>query len=224
MTTTLASAIESGRADDITRSVTETLRNASSVRAWGDTALAPALRSLRQSYERRRWWYPELVQRETALLEGMKRCESGELRTDREDSPVVVVATMKGEPYGGGKDVYANALPVFGVRVVDAGVHQTPQQLTQAVLDSRADALCICMFASLPSAVVLASRMPRRLEASARGKTVRSVLVGYGANEQLALELGFDAHAGDAAQAARVVRDLCGQSDMEHQERREEPT
>jgi methanogenic corrinoid protein MtbC1 len=153
----------------------------------------------------------------------MKRCESGELRTDREGSPVVVVATMKGEPYGGGKDVYANALPVFGIRAIDAGVHQTPKQLSQAVLDSRADALCICMFASLPSAVMLTSKMPRWLEASVRDRTVRTVLAGYGANEQLSLELGFDAYAGDAAQAARVVRDLCGQSDMEHRERREEP-
>ena len=209
MTTTLAGAIESGRGEDITRSVTETFRNARSVRAWADTTLAPALHALREGYEGQKWWYPELVQREMALLEGMRLCEREVSSAEQEGSPVVVVATMKGEPYGGGKDVYANTLSAFGLRVVDAGVHRTPQQLAQAVLDSQAEALCICMFASLPSAVMLAGKIPGWLAATAWGKRTKTVLAGYGANRQLSTELGFDGYAGDGAEAARIIEDIC---------------
>ena len=220
MTTTLAGAIESGRGEDITRSVTETFRNARSVRAWADTTLAPALHALREGYEGQKWWYPELVQREMALLEGMRLCEREVSSAEQEGSPVVVVATMKGEPYGGGKDVYANTLSAFGLRVVDAGVHRTPQQLTQAVLDSQADALCICMFASLPSAVMLAGKIPGWLAATAWGKRTKTVLAGYGANRQLSTELGFDGYAGDGAEAARIVQDLCREGGVQEHEGR----
>ena len=209
MTTTLAGAIESGRGEDITRSVTETFRNARSVRAWADTTLAPALHALREGYEGQKWWYPELVQREMALLEGMRLCEREVSRAEQEDSPIVVVATMKGEAYGAGKDIVAKTLSLFGLRVVDAGVHQTPQQLTQSVLDSQADAVCICVFAYMPSAVMLAGKTPAWLARTPRSKTTKTVLAGYGASRQLAAELGFDGYAGDGAEAARVVQDLC---------------
>jgi len=208
MTTTLTVAIESGRVEDITRSVTETFRNARSVRAWADTTLAPALHALREGYEGQKWWYPELVQREMALLEGMRLCEREVSSAEQEGSPVVVVATMKGEPYRGGKDVYANTLSAFGLRVVDAGVHQTPQQLAQHVLDSEADALCVCMFAFLPSAVMLAGKVPAWLARTPQRKTTKTVLAGYGASRQLATELGFDGYAGDGAEAARIIEDL----------------
>jgi len=209
VTTTLAGAIESGHVEDITRSVTETFRSARSMRAWADEALAPALHALREGYERQKWWYPDLVQREMVLLEGMRLCEREVPSAEQEGSPVVVVATMKGEPYGGGKDVYANTFSAFGLRVVDAGVHRTPQQLAQAVLHSQADALCICMFASLPSAVMLAGKVPAWVARTRGRKAVKTVLAGHGASRQLAIELGFDGYAGDGAEATRLVEDLC---------------
>jgi len=209
VTTTLACALEDGRAEDIARSVMETVRKAKSMRAWAVEELAPALRSLRDEYERQRWRYPELVRREAGLLEGIRLCEREIPGPEQEDSPVVVVATMTGEPYQAGKDIVGKTMSLFGLRVVDAGIHRTPRQLARSVLHSHAEALCVCLFASLPSAVLLAGKTPPWLARTPGSKTTKTVLAGYGASRQLASELGFDGYAGDGAQAARVVQDLC---------------
>jgi len=206
----LTAAIESGQVERIRRSVIETLRVAKTRRAWAEEALAPALRALREGYERQKWWYPDLVRRETGLLEGMRFFEREIPSAEQEGGPIVVAAAMKGEVYGAGKDIVAKTLSLFELRVVDAGVHQMPEQIAQYVLNSDADAVCICLFAYMPSAVMLTGKIPALLARTPHKKTTKTVLAGYGASRQLAAELGFDGYAGDGAEAARVIEDLCG--------------
>jgi hypothetical protein len=65
------------------------------------------------------------------------------------------------------------------------------------------------MFASLPSAVMLAGKVPGWLATAAQTEKTKTVLAGYGAGRGLSAELGFQGYAGDGAEAASVVRDLC---------------
>jgi 5-methyltetrahydrofolate--homocysteine methyltransferase len=118
----------------------------------------------------------------------------------------VVIGTVQGDLHDIGKNLVSMMMVGAGFEVIDLGVNVTPEKYVNALIESKAQILC--MSALLTTTMVNMKKVIEALEESGLRDTVKVMIGGAPVTEKFAIEIGADKYAKDASSAADEARKL----------------
>lgn len=155
---------------------------------------------------------PEVLLSARALNEAMVLVEPAlaSRRTTGEKSPLVLIATVKGDLHDIGKNLVGIMIRSVGFRVKDLGVNIAAATFVEQVAAEKPDILALS--ALLTTTMPEFKNVIQALESAGLRDKVKIMVGGAPVTEQYARSVGADAYGADAGQAAAKAKLLCGRS------------
>jgi corrinoid protein of di/trimethylamine methyltransferase len=120
----------------------------------------------------------------------------------------IVIGTVKGDLHDIGKNLVASMFEGSGFEVVNLGINVDADKFVQAVVDQKADILCLS--ALLTTTMNYMNDVIKAVEAAGLRDKVKIMVGGAPLNEAFAKEVGADAYTIDANEAVIVAKKLLG--------------
>ena len=120
----------------------------------------------------------------------------------------IVIGTVKGDLHDIGKNLVASMFEGSGFEVVNLGINVDADKFVQAVVDQKADILCLS--ALLTTTMNYMNDVIKAVEAAGLRDKVKIMVGGAPLNETFAKEVGADAYTIDANEAVIVAKKLLG--------------
>lgn len=120
----------------------------------------------------------------------------------------IVIGTVKGDLHDIGKNLVASMFEGSGFEVVNLGINVDADKFVQAVVDQKADILCLS--ALLTTTMNYMNDVIKAVEAAGLRDKVKIMVGGAPLNEAFAKEVGADAYTVDANEAVIVAKKLLG--------------
>ncbi len=122
------------------------------------------------------------------------------------DKGTVVLATVKGDVHDLGKNIVGALMANSGFRVVDLGKDVAPEDVVEAVIREKAD---ICGLAALMTTTM--PQIDKTIEAlRAKGLDTKVMIGGAAVTRDYAKTCGADHYAGNAVEAVKLAKEICG--------------
>lgn len=170
--------------------------------------LIPALDRVGERYERQEIFLPQLMNSASAAGAAFEVIKDaiGRSGVQAQEKGPIVLATVEGDIHDIGKQIVRTVLESYGFRVVDLGRDVPPGRIAEAVRRHGAKlvGLSALMTTTLPSMRRTVSYLHRE------GLCVPVMVGGAVLTPEYAAEIGADAYARDAKQAADIARALLG--------------
>lgn len=123
----------------------------------------------------------------------------------------VVIGSLKGNTYGLGKDIVADALKSAGFEVVDLGVDVLPEAFVDAAAKKKASVIAISI--STDETVPYLREVVKILNKKNMRGSVKIVIGGNAASEKTRRDYAIDAYAKDAQDCVKKIEKLLGKID-----------
>lgn len=172
-----------------------------------DDYLVPAITRVGELYEEKKYFLPQLIQSAEAMktaFDYLAPLLAGDQARDGRESPVVVLATVKGDIHDIGKNIVGLMLRNNGFTVHDLGKNVDAESIIRAAKEHQAQ--IIGLSALLTTTMV---EMKTVVElARSEGIEAKLMIGGAVVNESYAREIGADGYAKDAYEAVKLAKKL----------------
>ena len=169
--------------------------------------LLPAINEVGELFDKGRYFLPQLIASAEAMKLSIEYLEPFlSTGAEKEDMPVVVIATVAGDIHDIGKNLVALMLKNYGFRVIDLGKDVPRETIVEEAVKSQAQVI------ALSALMTTTMQEMKRVVEYAREKQVKAKIMIGGAviTPEYAAEIGADAYSRDAAEAVRVAKKLLG--------------
>lgn len=170
-----------------------------------DKCLIPAINEVGDLFDRQVYFLPQLISSARTMEQAVDYLKPMlPQRSEDEQLPVVIIATVEGDIHDIGKNLVVLMLKNHGYRVVDLGKDVPTEQIVDAAIQKNAaviglSALMTTTMMRMKDVVALAKK---------KGCKSRIVIGGAAVNESFADEIGADGYSKDAADCVKLVERL----------------
>lgn len=168
-------------------------------------ALLPAINQVGTYFEQKKYFLPQLIAGAETMKNAMEILEEKLLvKSNHENMPVVVIATVEGDIHDIGKNLVAMMLKNYGFQVIDLGKDVPAENIISAAKENNADiiALSALMTTTMQKMKVVVNAVKKE------GLKAKVMIGGAVTTPEFALEIQADGYAKDAAEAVKVAKNM----------------
>jgi 5-methyltetrahydrofolate--homocysteine methyltransferase len=167
--------------------------------------LAKGIKEVGDKYERGDAYLPELVMAATVMKKGIAILEPHlPAGADLGGLGKVVLGTVEGDIHDIGKSLVGTILGTSGFKVIDLGVDVSTDRFIEAVVKESPEILG--MSALMTTTMVNMPKVVSVLASKGLRKNIVIMVGGAPTSKEWAMEIGADAHAGDAVEASSLAK------------------
>ena len=172
--------------------------------------LIPAISEVGSLFERGVYFLPQLIAGAAAMQDAVNYLEPMMKKTgEKEDLPVIVIATVEGDIHDIGKNLVAMMIRNYGYQVIDLGKDVPARTIIDCAKENRAAIIVL-------SALMTTTMMKMKETIDLRNAELPGTKVMIGGavtTPDFAREIGADGYSKDAAEAVKLVKRLLGETD-----------
>jgi len=173
-------------------------------------ALIPAMAEVGRRMKVQEYFVPEVLISARAMQWGVAVLKPKLVECEGESLCRVAIGTVHGDIHDIGKNLVGMILQGAGFDVIDLGIDVTPDKFVAAVREKNVRVLAIS--ALLTTTMLNLKKTIEALKVAGVRDRVKVLVGGAPLSQRFAEEIGADAYAADAADAADVVKELLGLS------------
>lgn len=195
-----------------TRAMLEELKESGGFAESGQAAghilndmLLPAIGQVGDLFDRGKYFLPQLIASAEAMKLSIEYLEPFlSTGTNKEEMPVVVIATVAGDIHDIGKNLVALMLKNYGFQVIDLGKDVPKEVIIDKAIEHNAQII------ALSALMTTTMQEMKRVVDYAREKQIKAKIMIGGAviTPEYAAEIGADGYSGDAAEAVKAAKRL----------------
>lgn len=201
----LAEAVIDGNADSAKALTEKYLAEGISPENILNEGLVAGMNKVGEYFKANEFYVPEVLIAARAMQSAMDILKPKLVETGAEPAGVVAIGTVKGDRHDIGKNLVAMMLQGSGFEVMDLGVDAKPEKFAQAIKDG---AQVIGMSALLTTTMPNMKKTIDYITDEGLRDKVKIIVGGAPVTEAFANEIGADAYADDAADAAAKAKEL----------------
>ncbi len=203
------SAVLKGRKSLIRKMTTEALAAGTSAKDILDNALIPAINDVGELFDKGRYFLPQLISSAETMEMSIEILEPHlSIRSDNDNAPVVVMATVEGDIHDIGKNLVVLMLKNYGFRVIDLGKNVPKELILKTAIEENADII------GLSALMTTTMNEMKNVVSYSRENGYKGKIMIGGAvvTEEYRQEIGADGYSADAADAVKIAKKLVGQA------------
>lgn len=202
---TIYKAVLKGNRHEIATMTREALTNGEDAQSILNEVLLPAINEVGVLFDKGKYFLPQLIGSAEAMKNSIEVLEPYLLKkSDNENKPVIVIATVEGDIHDIGKNLVALMLKNYGFRVIDLGKDVPKEEIIEAA--QKYDAKIIALSALMTTTM---QKMKEVIQfAEEVGCTSKIMIGGAVITQEYADEIGADGYSRDAAEAVKVAKKL----------------
>jgi methylmalonyl-CoA mutase cobalamin-binding domain/chain len=166
-------------------------------------ALVKGMEVVGERYERDEYFLPDMIMAAEAMNEATKILFSG-VKNNSDTSPLVVLATVKGDIHDIGKNILSNFISGSGISVYDLGVDATKEEIVETVNKLKPQALGLSSMVSTTRGEI--KEVIKELERREIRKDLKVIIGGASTGRVFAKIAGADAYAKDAIKGTEIIK------------------
>lgn len=199
----LHEAVMKGRRKEIAEITSNAIKDGAEPSALLNQILLPAINQVGEYFDKGKYFLPQLIASAEAMKNAIQILEPLlSDKTDKEQLPVVVMATVEGDIHDIGKNLVVMMLKNYGFTVIDLGKDVPASKIIDAAIKNKA---AIIGLSALMTTTML--RMKEVVDlVKEKGLACKVVIGGAVITPEFAEEIQADGYANDAADAVKVVR------------------
>ena len=167
--------------------------------------LIPAINEVGDLFEKGKYFLPQLISSAETMEMSIKVLEpllGG--NNDKDEMPVIVIATVEGDIHDIGKNLVALMLKNYGFNVIDLGKDVPKEKIVEAALEYNADIIAL---SALMTTTMKQMDSVNKL-VKEKGLKAKVVIGGAVTSEHYAEEIKVDGYSKDAAAAVKLCQKL----------------
>ena len=166
--------------------------------------LLDAMNAIGEKFSNNEVFVPEVLIAARAMNGGMEVLKPKLIETGVKARGTVVLGTVKGDLHDIGKNLVKMMMEGAGFEVIDLGTDVKAEKFVEAVKENKPDILG--MSALLTTTMTNMEEVIEKLDEAGLKDEVYIMVGGAPITDEFATDIGADAYAKDAAEAARVAR------------------
>ena len=202
----ISSALQRGRAKEVTALVTAALEAGESAEALLTEGLIAGMNIVGEKFRKNEVFVPEVLVAARAMNAGLNLLRPVLAAAGVTPIGKAVICTVKGDMHDIGKNLVKMMIEGKGIECVDLGVDVAPEAIVEAVRESGAK--LVCLSALLTTTMTGQKDVVDALVAAGLRDQVKVMVGGAPVTQEFADEIGADVYTLDAASAAAAAYDL----------------
>ncbi len=203
----LYQAVLKGNRNGIAALTGEALEAGEQPQALLDLVLLPAINRVGEWFDQGKYFLPQLIGSAEAMKNAIQVLEPLlAQQSEKQEMPVVVIATVEGDIHDIGKNLVALMLKNYGFEVIDLGKDVPAETIVETAKEKGAGII------ALSALMTTTMQRMREVVALVRKENLPAKVMIGGAviTQDYAEEIGADGYSRDAAEAVRVAKRLVG--------------
>lgn len=193
-----------GNGDGIVSDTKQALSEGHEPKKLLDDVLLPGINEVGELFDKGKYFLPQLIASAEAMKASIEYLEPflSKEKSDKEEMPTVVIATVEGDIHDIGKNLVVLMLKNYGFRVIDLGKDVPKEMIIEAAVKYNAQVI------ALSALMTTTMQQMRHVIEYARAKEVDAKIIIGGAviTQEYADEIGADGYSKDAAEAVRLTQ------------------
>lgn len=173
-----------------------------------EDGLSRGMDKVGELYEQEEYFIPELLLCSDAMYAGIDILKPHIVRQENSERHVVVIGVVEGDTHDIGKNLVKIMLESAGFEVIDLGRDIKPQAFLQAAEEHEAEIIALSTL--MTTAMPAMKEVIDLLEEKQLRKNYKVVIGGGPISPGFAKKIKADAYAVNAAEAARIAKELVG--------------
>ena len=173
-----------------------------------EDGLSRGMDKVGELYEQEEYFSPELLLCSDAMYAGIDILKPHIVRQENSERHVVVIGVVEGDTHDIGKNLVKIMLESAGFEVIDLGRDIKPQAFLQAAKEHEAEIIALSTL--MTTAMPAMKEVIDLLEEKQLRKNYKVVIGGGPISPGFAKKIKADAYAVNAAEAARIAKELVG--------------
>jgi methylmalonyl-CoA mutase cobalamin-binding domain/chain len=202
--TELRNDVLEGRQNVIKDHVTALLERGLSATEILDSGLIAAMSDIGRRMTTGDAFIPEVLLAARAMTAAVSVLEAQLVATGHKQDGKIVIGTVNGDFHDIGKNLVATILKGVGFEVIDLGVNVSQAKFCDAVIEHKPNVLCLS--ALLTTTMMEMPQVLKALEERQIRRTCRVMVGGAPVTGSFAEQIGADAYAPNAVEAANTIR------------------
>jgi methylmalonyl-CoA mutase cobalamin-binding domain/chain len=202
--TELRNDVLEGRQNVIKDHVTALLERGLSATEILDSGLIAAMSDIGRRMTTGDAFIPEVLLAARAMTAAVSVLEAQLAATGHKQDGKIVIGTVNGDFHDIGKNLVATILKGVGFEVIDLGVNVSQAKFCDAVIEHKPNVLCLS--ALLTTTMMEMPQVLKALEERQIRRTCRVMVGGAPVTGSFAEQIGADAYAPNAVEAANTIR------------------
>ncbi len=180
-----------------------------------EDGLSRGMDKVGELYEQEEYFIPELLLCSDAMYAGIDILKPHIVRQENSERHVVVIGVVEGDTHDIGKNLVKIMLESAGFEVIDLGRDIKPQAFLQAAKEHEAEIIALSTL--MTTAMPAMKEVIDLLEEKQLRKNYKVVIGGGPISPGFAKKIKADAYAVNAAEAARIAKELVGMEEKVRQ-------
>lgn len=202
-------AMTKGRLADIKSHILKALQGGISAQDILEKGLIATMESIGDKFSKNQVFIPEVMMAARAMNEGMTLIKPYLIESGVKSSGRVIICTVKGDSHDIGKNLVKIMLQGAGMEVIDLGANVPSEKIVQTAVDH--NIRVVCLSALLTTTMPMLKDVITKLREAGIKDTVKVVVGGAPVTDEYARSIGADGYASNAADAAKVVKNIFSQ-------------
>jgi len=177
-----------------------------------EEGLARGMDKVGELYEQEEYFIPELLLCSDAMYAGIEILKPHIVREESRERHAVVIGVVEGDTHDIGKNLVKIMLESAGFEVIDLGRDIKPQAFLEAAEENGAEIIALSTL--MTTAMPAMKEVIDLLEEKQQRKKFKVVIGGGPISQSFADKIHADAYAVNAAEAARIAKELVGISQI----------
>ena len=177
-----------------------------------EEGLARGMDKVGELYEQEEYFIPELLLCSDAMYAGIEILKPHIVREERRERHAVVIGVVEGDTHDIGKNLVKIMLESAGFEVIDLGRDIKPQAFLEAAEENGAEIIALSTL--MTTAMPAMKEVIDLLEEKQQREKFKVVIGGGPISQSFANKIHADAYAVNAAEAARIAKELVGISQI----------
>lgn len=173
-----------------------------------EDGLSRGMDKVGELYEQEEYFIPELLLCSDAMYAGIDILKPHIVRQEKSERHVVVIGVVEGDTHDIGKNLVKIMLESAGFEVIDLGRDIKPQAFLQAAKEHEAEIIALSTL--MTTAMPAMKEVIDLLEEKQLRENYKVVIGGGPISPGFAKKIKADAYAVNAAEAARIAKELVG--------------
>lgn len=171
-----------------------------------EKGLSQGMEEVGRLYEEEEYFIPELLLCSDAMYAGIEILKPHIKKRQDNEHHTVVIGVVEGDTHDIGKNLVKIMLESAGFEVVDLGRDIPAREFLRQAEDSEADIIALATL--MTTAMPAMREVVEELEKEGKRKDYKVIIGGGPISAAFAKKIGADVYAVNAAEAARLARDL----------------
>ncbi|MDR0220694.1 MAG: corrinoid protein [Lachnospiraceae bacterium] len=207
ITENISAALQAGKMADVQALTQQALDEGLTAATILNEALLAGMSIIGEKFKAAEVFVPEVMVAARAMNAGLELLKPHLAADSMAASGVVVLGTVKGDLHDIGKNLVKIMMEGKGLKVIDLGVNVPVEKFIAAAEENKANVIACSSL--LTTTMGEMQTVVETLKASALAGKVRVMVGGAPINQSFCAQIGADAYAETAADAADTAYELC---------------